>query len=327
MCYKAEVQKKNEEKLQEMFQRDGAPEFIQRLSKTFGRSKATSINYWGAIRDLLQYMIDNGIIHKENIADIEPEDMLEIEAPEIQGYLEYKEINGMSPTTLEVRRNIFKVFWKKMIGTIKIPVEVNVLDDVSYRGISYNPNNVLLKMPLQENIEEMIERIKWKKDEFIRERNLAVMSLLMGTGIRELGLAGLDLQDVYLDEEMPYIKVLDKGECREQSKRIVYLSEEETIESLKHWLEIRSKIENIIDTEALFLNRNGKRMVENNIKSMFKNYSKKKISPHQIRHWYATVFSKKYDTAFVQQQLGHRSVDTTVNNYMDARLSVLKGKK
>lgn len=214
-----------------------------------------------------------------------------------------------------------------MIGTIKIPVEVNVLDDVSYRGISYNPNNVLLKMPLQENIEEMIERIKWKKDEFIRERNLAVMSLLMGTGIRELGLAGLDLQDVYLDEEMPYIKVLDKGESREQSKRIVYLSEKETIESLKHWLEIRSKIENIIDTEALFLNRNGKRMVEDNIKSMFKNYSKKKISPHQIRHWYATVFSKKYDTAFVQQQLGHKSVDTTINNYMDARLSVLKGKK
>lgn len=110
MCYKAEVQKKNEEKLQKMFKRDGAPEFIQRLFKTFGRSKATSINYWGAIRDLLQYMIDNGIIHKENIADIEPEDMLEIEAPEIQGYLEYKEIKGMSPTTLEVHRNIFKVF-------------------------------------------------------------------------------------------------------------------------------------------------------------------------------------------------------------------------
>lgn len=138
MCYKAEVQKKNEEKLQEIFQRDGAPEFIQRLFKTFGRSKATSINYWIAIKDLLHYMIENNIIHKENISDIEPDDMLEIEAPEIQGYLEYKEINGMSPTTLEVRRNIFKIFWKKMIGTIKIPVEVNVVDDVSYRGISYN---------------------------------------------------------------------------------------------------------------------------------------------------------------------------------------------
>ena len=243
MCYKAEVQKKNKEKLQEIFQRDGAPEFIQRLSKTFGKSKATAITYWGAIRDLLQYMIDTEVIHKKNISDIEPEDMLEIEAPEIQGYLEYKEINGMSPTTLEVRRNIFNVFWKKMIGTIKIPVEVNVLDDVSYRGISCDPNNILFKMPLQENIGEMIERIKWKKDEFVRERNLAVMNLLMGTGIREIGLAGLDLQDVYLDEETPYIKVLDKGERREQSKRIVFLSEDETVESIKHWLEIRSKVE------------------------------------------------------------------------------------
>lgn len=327
MCYKAEVQKKNEEKLQEIFQRDGAPEFIQRLFKTFGRSKATAITYWGAIRDLLQYMIDSEVIHKKNISDIEPEDMLEIEAPEIQGYLEYKEINGMSPTTLEVRRNIFKIFWKKMIGTIKIPVEVNVVDDVSYRGISYNQNNILLKLPSQEDVEEMVERIKWKKDDFVRERNLVVMNLLMGTGLRESELAGLDLQDLNLDEEIPYIKIMGKGNYREQSARIVFLSEDETVESIKHWLEIRNTIKNVIDVEALFLNRNGKRMVEDNIKSMFRNYSKEKITPHQIRHWYTTVFSQKYGTAFVQQQLGHRSVDTTINNYMDARLSVLKGRK
>ncbi len=83
MCYKAEVQKKNEEKLQEIFRRDGTPEFIQRLFTNLGESKVTSINYWIAIRDMLQYMIDFNIIAKERITDIEPDDMLEIEAPEI----------------------------------------------------------------------------------------------------------------------------------------------------------------------------------------------------------------------------------------------------
>ncbi len=328
MCYKEEVQKRNEEKLQDMFKKDGTPEFIQRLFTIIGKnSKATSITYWIAIRDMLQYMIDFNIISREKIADIEPNDMLEIEAPEIQNYLEYKEKNGMSPTTLQIRKNIFKSFWKKMITTRKVPVNTNVVEEVSYTGISYNQNNILLKLPSQENIDEMINRIKWKKDDFVRERNLVVMSLLMGTGIREHELAGLDLSGLYLDEENPYIKVIGKGKTREQESRIVFLSEEETVERIKHWLDVRSEMENIVDTEALFINRNGKRMVEDNIKSMFKNYSKGKISPHQIRHWYTTVFSQKYGTAFVQQQLGHRSINTTINNYMDARLTVLKNKR
>ncbi len=327
MCYKEEVQNRNDEKLQKIFQKDETPDFIQRLFVNLGESKATSINYWIAIRDMLQYMIDNKIIAKEEIADIEPEDMLEIEAPEIQRYLEHKEKNGMSPTTLQTRKNIFISFWNKMIATRKVPVDSNVVYEVSYKGVSYNPNNILLKLPSQESINEMIERIKWKKDNFIRERNLVVMSLLMGTGLRESELAGLDVSDLHLDEEYPCIKSIRKGSLREQEAGIVFLSEEKTIESIKHWLDIRDKMNNIIDTDALFLNRNGKRMVEDNIKSMFKNYSKGKISPHQIRHWYATVFSQKYGTAFVQQQLGHRSLSTTINNYMDARLTVLKGKK
>jgi len=59
---------------------------------------------------MLQYMVDFNIIAKEKIADIEHGDMLEIEAPEIQMYLEYKENNGMSPTTLQTRKNIFMSF-------------------------------------------------------------------------------------------------------------------------------------------------------------------------------------------------------------------------
>jgi len=215
MCYKAEVQKRNEEKLREIFRKDGTPDFIQRLFSNLGESKATSINYWNAIKDMLQYMIDFNIITKEKIADIEPDDMLEIEVSEIQRYLEYKEKNGMSPTTLQTRKNIFISFWKKMIATRKVPVDTNVIEEVSYKGISYNQNNILLKLPSQESIDEMIGRIRWKKDDFVRERNLVVMSLLMGTGLRESELAGLDLSDLYLDEENPYIKIIGKGKLRE----------------------------------------------------------------------------------------------------------------
>ncbi len=119
--------------------------------------------------------------------------MLEIEAPEVNRYLEGKEEDGMSPTTLQVRKNIFKSFWKEMIGTRKVPVETNIIENVSYKGIAYNPNNVLSKLPSEKDIDLMIKKIKRKKDDFVRERNLVIVNLLMGTGIREIEFAGLDL--------------------------------------------------------------------------------------------------------------------------------------
>lgn len=323
MCYKEEVQRRNQQKLQDIFKKDNVPDFIQRILGSFCGSKATSINYWNIIKDMLQYMIDFGIIKKAEVSEIKPSDMLEIEFPEMDSYLKYKEYNGMSPTTLYMRKNVFKSFWNRMIGTVKVPVTTNIMENVSYRGMGYNPNNVIMKLPSQENIEEMIIRIKWKKDNLVRERNLVVMSVLMGTGLRESELAGLDVSDLYLDDKTPYIKIVGKGKLRAAEARVVYLSENETIENIRHWLNIRNQLENIVDSDALFINRNGKRMVEDNIKSMFKNYSKGKITPHQIRHWYTTVFSQKYSPAFVQQQLGHRSIDTTINNYMDARTSFL----
>ena len=39
------------------------------------------------------------------------------------------------------------------------------------------------------------------------------------------------------------------------------------------------------------------------------------MRPHMIRHWYATVMANTGNLAFAQQQLGHSSVNTTVNNY------------
>jgi len=71
-----------------------------------------------------------------------------------------------------------------MIGTNKIPVEKNVVKDVSYTGISYNQNNILLKLPSQENIDEMINRIKWKKDDFVREKKSCSYVFAYGYGIK-----------------------------------------------------------------------------------------------------------------------------------------------
>ena len=73
-------------------------------------------------------------------------------------------------------------------------------------------------------------------------------------------------------------------------------------------------VENIISENALFLNKNGKRLTEDNIKAIFKTYGNG-VTCHQLRHYYATVIAQKGGLAFAQQQLGHTSLDTTINNY------------
>ena len=60
--------------------------------------------------------------------------------------------------------------------------------------------------------------------------------------------------------------------------------------------------------------KNGNRLSEYNIQSIFKTYGDG-ITPHMIRHWFATVMANTVNLAFAQQQLGHSSVNTTGNNY------------
>lgn len=165
----------------------------------------------------------------------------------------------------------------------------------------------------------------WKKNNVekdipVRNRNIAIFRVLRGTGIRESELAGLDLSDLHLDEEMPYITILGKGVYREMQNRTVYLTGS-ALKALREWLEYRSTLDNIVDTEAVFINKNGTRATERNIKQIFENYGNG-ITPHMMRHYYASVMNQNGNLAFVQQQLGHSSVNTTVNNYANGAVGM-----
>lgn len=319
MCYKDEVQRKNAEKLQQKFDEDEVPGFIQKYFVNI-ESKAGAINYWVAIKNLLLWLMEDGVIKRSNVSEILPEDFYEVESEDIIIYLKSKEAHGMSPTTLETRKNIFRSFWNYLVRTKKCPVDTNIIVDVSYKGISIN-NNLLKKLPSEKQLKEMEEKILWKKDKFIRLRNHAVFRVLKGTGLRESELAGLELNDLYLDEEtysqineiMPCIKIIGKGKYRSIEARTVYLTGD-AVMAFKEWLEYRENIENIVDYMAVFLNKNGKRLTEDNIKAIFKNYGNG-ITPHMLRHWFATVMASTGNLAFAQQQLGHTTQNVTVNNY------------
>lgn len=314
MCYKDEVQKKNAEKLQKKFEEDSVPGFIRDYLEDI-ESKNGALNYWSVLKDFLLWLVNDGkIIDKNDISGIVIKDFNNVYPQHISKYLRQKEENGMSPTTLETRKNIIRSFLSNVgyykestIGDIK-----EFFKRVKYKGISSN-NNLIKKCPSETELKNMEEKIMKKNDDFVRIRNLIILRVLKGTGLRESELAGLNINKLYLDEEIPYIKVVRKGSYREMEEEIVYLTGD-AVGAIKEWLEYRSSLKNIVEMDAVFVNKNGNRLSEYNIQSIFKTYGDG-ITPHMIRHWYATVMANTGNLAFAQQQLGHSSVNTTVNNY------------
>lgn len=312
MCYKLEIQKKNEDKLQKRFTEDSVPLFIQKYFVNI-ESKAGAINYWIAIKDLLLWLMEKKIINKSLLCEIVLDDFCNVESEDITMYLKQKEESGISPTTLETRKNIFSSFWKYLQRSNKCSVNINIIESVTYKGISSN-NNLAKKLPSEDQIKAMEEKLAKKNDDFLRIRNLTVFRVLKGSGLRESELVGLELTDLFLDEDIPYVKVVGKGKYRERESRNVLLTNDAR-SALVEWLVERRKICNVENIKAVFITKKIKRMTESDIKKMFKSASNSELSPHMIRHYYATIATKIGGIAFAQQNLGHTSVNTTINNY------------
>lgn len=319
MCYKIKIQNKNAEKLNRKLDELNLPIYMRKYFTVKIESKAGALNYLGVIVDLLNWFIKEKLIDKTNISDIEPSDFTDIMAEDITLYLKTKEQNGMSPTTLETRKHIISSFWDYMSRVKGTEIKDKFFKDVTYKGIP-SGNNLTKKLPTEKQLNDMEQKIMWKKDIPVRNRNIAIFRVLRGTGIRESELAGLDLSDLHLDEEMPYITILSKGVYREMQNRTVYLSGS-ALKAIREWLEYRSTLDNIVDTEAVFVNKNGTRTTERNIKQIFENYGNG-ITPHMMRHYYASIMNRNGNLAFVQQQLGHSSVNTTVNNYANGAVGM-----
>lgn len=324
MCYKIKVQNKNAEKLNRKLDELNAPQFLRDYLNEL-ESKSGALNYLVAIKDFLQWLIESNIINKKSISGIEVSDFSDLRPQNISSYLRYKETNGMSPTTTETRKNIIKSFIQDIYSYRECLLRevYNNIEDfykmIKYKGIP-SGNNLTKKLPTEKQLNDMEEKIMWKKDVPVRNRNIAIFRVLRGTGIRESELAGLDLSDLHLDEEMPYITILGKGVYREMQNRTVYLSGS-ALKALREWLEYRNALDNIVDTEAVFVNKNGTRTTERNIKQIFENYGNG-ITPHMMRHYYASIMNQNGNLAFVQQQLGHSSVNTTVNNYANGAVGM-----
>lgn len=319
MCYKDSVQKRNEDKLFAEFEKDKTPLFIRKYLYML-YSKASARNYYIAIKDFLLWLMENNLIAERKISELTPNSFNTLEPADVFIYLEQRQKEGMRRTTLSTRKNILSSFFSKLIASPNSQLEKNPVKTCGYKGKKNNKENIYAKLPDKSQIDAMFEQINWKKDRMVRERNIAILQTLLGSGIRESELAGLEISDLHFEEEIPYITVLGKGYYVEEDKRRVYITGT-ALSALNKWLEIRQEIDGVKDIDAVFVTKNKTGISADTVIAIFKNYGNG-MTPHQIRHYYSTVMAKKTDVEFVAQNLGHKDTETTVGNYVNAAFGI-----
>lgn len=149
-----------------------------------------------------------------------------------------------------------------------------------------------------------------------KTRDLAILTLLLGTGIRVSECVGLDINDV--DFKNNGITVTRKG----GNQMVVYFGDE-VQDALEHYLETdRVAITPLPSHEnALFLSTQRKRMGVQAVENMVKKYARqvtpnKKITPHKLRSTYGTnLYKETGDIYLVADVLGHKDVNTTRKHY------------
>jgi integrase/recombinase XerC len=143
------------------------------------------------------------------------------------------------------------------------------------------------------------------KDKRLRDR--AILELLYSSGLRVSELVGLNVSQIDLD--LGIVRVMGKG----RKERIVPVGIK-AVESLNAYLDERGMAK---EGDPLFVNSLGGRLTARSVGRLIKKYSRhsgifRKVSPHSLRHTFAThLLDAGADIREIQEMLGHSSLSTT----------------
>lgn len=212
--------------------------------------------------------------------------------------------NGLSANSISRNLAAIKSFHRFLV------IERYIKDDVT--SVMDSPK-LWKKLPEVLNLEE-VERLLSKPNlrDWLGIRDKAALELMYATGMRVSELVDLKLDNVNLD--VGFIKCKGKG----QKERIIPVGRK-AITAIERYLnKIRPKLvkkkENV---QHLFLTRLGRKMSRQTFWKIIKKYLKrakikKEVSPHTLRHSFAThLLERGADLRVVQELLGHANISTT----------------
>ena len=252
----------------------------------------------------------------------------------LQDYMTIHDIDIVRATLDDLQAFIFET--SKKIASVRTQARLIAGIHSFYRFLLYHhyieqdPSELLetpkkeLHLPEVLSLEEinlMIAQMDMSKHE--SHRNRAIIEILYGSGLRVSELVNLRLSDMYIKEG--YMRINGKG----NKQRLVPLSAV-AIQWFSYWIEDRNQLD--IKPEAIdiaFLNRRGKQLTRAMIFTIIKSLAryagiKKTISPHTLRHSFAThLLEGGANLRAIQQMLGHECI-TTTEIYVHIDRSILR---
>ena len=261
--------------------------FIKYLNTELNYSILTIDNYQRDINDFFEYL--NNFNIKYNA----------ITKQDVINYLKFLDECKLSNATISRHLSSLRTFYNYLVNH-------NIIKTNPFNRVS-NPKKEK-KLPTylyEDEIRNILDNLS--DEDIYKRRDRLIMELFYSTGMRLNELSNIKLNDINGDE----IRVLGKG----RKERIVYL-DKVAKKLLNDYLDNDRREFKPIDS-YLILNKDGKRLsnrsIENIVNHIIKEASiKKHVTPHTIRHSFAThMLNNGCDLKVVQELLGHESLSTT----------------
>ena len=287
----------------------------------------TRISYAYDIRIFFQFLLEQNPAFKDWSMDSFTVDVLDqITALDLEEYEEYLKVYQTGDKTetngerglkrkMSSLRSFYAYYFKREMIHTNPTVLVDVPKIHQKSIIRLETDEVAMLLDYIEHGGDDLTGQKKIYYEKTKDRDLALVTLLLGTGVRVSECVGLDIEDV--DFKNNGIKVTRKG----GNEMVVYFGPE-VEKALKKYLVVR---ENIVPVEghehALFYSTQRKRIGVQAVENLVKKYSRqvtttKKITPHKLRSTYGTaLYQETGDIYLVADVLGHKDVNTTKKHY------------
>ncbi len=267
--------------------KDAIKDFIGYLQIERGYSKNTIASYELDLKQFQRFAGDKdpGAIERETI----------------KKYIDRLR-ESFSVPSLERKMACLKSFYKYLAGEGKVKEDPTA---------NFQLPKKAKRLPKALNMTETVKLLNATRgSDHIIMRDAAILELLYASGLRASEVVGLNINDVNF--EAAFVRCFGKG-----SKERVVPVGQVAISAVKNYLEKARPQFPVINKEALFLDKNGKRLTRQGLWGKLKKYVneagvKEKTSPHTLRHSFAThLLEKGADLRSVQEMLGHADIATT----------------
>ena len=272
---------------------DSLEEFLHYIRIERGLAKNTLISYERDLIVYIGYLSDQQNIKKWN----------DVERKHILKFLHHLNDTGKSTASITRMTSTLRSFHQQLIREKEVDHDATLHIDTPRKTrtlpeiISTEEINLLLNLEITDALSM---------------RNSAMIELMYATGIRVSEMIGLKVTDLHLT--MGFVRCLGKGE----KERIIPLGDIASEAVEKYLLEARPELINKNQNESyLFVNHHGRPLTRQGFWKILKKIGldvglNKKITPHMLRHSFAThLLENGADLRAVQEMLGHADISTT----------------